>query len=164
MPVRPDSEDLGVAGRSLTKAMLRPSGDQAGSPSLPLCLVNRRISWPSARMTKISGLPVRSLTNAIEPRRVSEGSAGPTRSNSLPATTAVRHERRRARLERHRAAEAHERPLAVADARGGGSSMRADVAVMTAAIRTSSRAAIRRKRSRAGRASDSALVAPGVAG
>ena len=55
----------GLPVRSLTKAMLRPSGDHAGSPSSLVCRVNRRTPCPSGRILKISALPVRSLTKAM---------------------------------------------------------------------------------------------------
>ena len=72
--------------RDVSKAMVEPSGDQAGSRSLPASVVSRTGLAPFASMTQMSGLPsVRLLMNAsFEP---SGDHAG---SKSLPSEVVSR--------------------------------------------------------------------------
>jgi len=61
---------FGRPDRPLLKAILLPSGDQAGSKSKATSLVSRLMSEPSALQMHSSGLPSRVLTQrTLEPSR-----------------------------------------------------------------------------------------------
>src|SRR5438270_840642 len=66
-PSRLATYTSGAPSRSLAKASLVPSGDQAGSPSDagPVGSGSRRSPCPSACMTQIDRLPSARLSNAI---------------------------------------------------------------------------------------------------